>query len=418
MNRRFWQLWTAAFCSEVGEWMLQIALPVLVYRATGSATSTAAMMIIGMLPAVLLSPVTGVLADRVHRPGLLRVVCVGQALVAAPLLLDDTMCWVVMALQTSLAAFFEPARNALVADLVPLDRVTSANGLLASGNNVARLVGAWLGGTLLAIGGISMVYVVYAAVLCVGALALAGRFPRAAKKKRRPPTRDWLDGLADIRRDRRLWTFGAALTLTSIGQGMFLVLYVPFVLDTLAAGPEGVGLLRGVQAIGGLAAGFVIATVARRVRPDRLLGWGSIFFGLLCAVIWHGPAATTALGVYVGLFIAVGVPGVAANTGLLATLQTAVPPAAVGRLLATAFAAMAFGSTVGMLIAGAAADTVGTTALLDGQAALYLVGGVLVLAHQHRHRLRDTGRPGGAGGEPAELHPGQQRDDRTGQPVG
>ncbi len=419
MSRRFWRLWTAAFCSEVGEWMLQIALPVLVYRATGSATSTAAMMIVGMLPAVLLSPVTGVLADRVHRPALLLTVCLGQALVAAPLLLDDGLCWVVMALQTSLAAFFEPARNALVADLVPADRVTAANGLLASGNNVARLVGAWLGGTLLAAGGVALVYVVYAAVLCAGALALVGRFPRTRKEKR-SPSRDWLDGIADIRRDRGLWTFGVALTLSSVGQGMFLVLYVPFVLDTLAAGPEGVGLLRGVQAIGGLAAGFVIATVARRVRPDRLLGWGSICFGLLCAVIWHGPAATTALGVYVGLFVAVGVPGVAANTGLLATLQTSVAPAAVGRLLATALAVMALGATVGMLVAGAAADAVGTTALLDGQAALYLVAGTLVLAHQHRHRLRDAHRPGGsggAGGEPAQLHPGQQRDDRAGQPI-
>jgi MFS family permease len=141
------RLWLAAFCSETGEWMLQIALPVLVFQTTGSVASTATMMVVGLLPGVLLSPVTGVVADRVRRPRLLLLVCLGQAVVAAPLLVDAALCWLVMALQTSLAAFFEPARNALVADLVPADRRTSANGLLSAGSNIARLVGAWLGGT-------------------------------------------------------------------------------------------------------------------------------------------------------------------------------------------------------------------------------------------------------------------------------
>ncbi|MDQ3790936.1 MAG: MFS transporter, partial [Actinomycetota bacterium] len=118
------RLLLASLCSETAEWMLQIALPVLVFQATGSAASTALMMVLGLLPMVLLSPVTGLAADRVHRPRLLLVVCLGQAVVAAPLLADDAMCWVVMALQTSLAAFFEPARNALVADLVPMERRT------------------------------------------------------------------------------------------------------------------------------------------------------------------------------------------------------------------------------------------------------------------------------------------------------
>lgn len=410
---KFARLWVAAFCSEVGEWMLQIALPVLVFQATGSTASTAAMMVVGLLPAVLLSPVAGVAADRVHRPRLLLFVCLGQAAVAAPLLVDNAMCWLVMALQTSLAAFFEPARNALVADLVPAGRLTSANGLIAAGNNVARLTGAWLGGLTLALGGIVLVYSVYAGVLVLGALALVARFPVTTMKTAAKPVRDLLDGLAMIRADRRLWTVGGALMLMCVAQGMFVVLYVPFVLDTLAAGPDGVGLLRGVQAIGGFVAGFAVATVARRVAPERMFAWGAVCFGAVSAVIWHGPALTTALGVYVGLFIAVGVPGVVTNSGLLAVLQTAVPPAATGRLLGTALAAMTLGTVLGLVLAGAVASP----ALLDVQALLHVGAGGLLLAHQHHHRRRDARRAGAAGREPAQLHAGEQRDDRAGQPV-
>jgi len=407
------RLWLAAFCSETGEWMLQIALPVLVFQATGSVASTAAMMVVGLLPGVLLSPVTGVVADRVRRPRLLLLVCLGQAAVAAPLLADEAMCWLVMAAQTCLAAFFEPARNALVADLVPADRRTSANGALAAGSNIARLVGAWLGGVLLTVGGVPLVYVVYAAILVTGALAMLGRFPHAAPRPPSHPVRDWLDGLADIRRDRRLWTIGAAVVLLAVAQGIFLVRYVPFVLDSLHAGASGVGLLRGVQAIGGLVAGFALATVARRCTPDRLLSVGAVCFGVLSAVIWHGPGVTTALGVYIGLFSAVGAPGVVIGTGIAGVLQTAVPAAATGRLVATAFAAMTLGNVCGMVLAGAVESPV----LLDVQWLLLVAAGALLLAHQHRDRRRDARRARGAGREPAQLHTREQRDDRAGQHV-
>lgn len=365
------RLCVAAFCSEVGEWMMQIALPILVYQATGSVTSTAAMMIVGLVPAVLLSPMAGVLADRVDRRLLLLGVCLGQLLVAAPLLVDADTSWLVMAGQASLAAFFEPARNALVPEVS--DNVNAANGFLAAGANVARLVGAWLGGLLFAVGGVEAVYIGYAGALTVAAVALLPRLGVKPLSSRRSPMRDWLDGLVAF---RRVWTVGVVLTLMSVSQGMFLVLFVPFVLDTLTAGPGGVGLLRGVQAIGGLAAGFAVAALARRLAPQRMLGWGAVCFGVLSALIWHGPALTTALGVYIGLFIAVGVPGVVANSGLLSVLQTAVPPQEIGRVMSTAFAVMALGTAAGMLLAGVAD---GASFLLDAQAALYVVAGVLAL---------------------------------------
>ena len=372
------RLCVAAFCSEVGEWMMQIALPILVYQATGSITSTAAMMIVGLVPAVLLSPVAGVLADRVDRRLLLLGVCLGQLLVAAPLLVDADTSWLVMAGQASLAAFFEPARNALVPEVS--ENVNAANGFLAAGANVARLVGAWLGGLLFAAGGVEAVYFGYAVALVVAAAALVPRLGVKPLPSNRSPARDWLDGLVAF---RRVWTVGVVLTLMSVSQGMFLVLFVPFVLDTLTAGPGRVGLLRGVQAIGGLAAGFAIAALARRLAPERMLGWGAVCFGVLSALIWHGPALTTTLGVYIGLFIAVGVPGVVANSGLLSVLQTAVPPREIGRVMSTAFAVMALGTAAGMLLAGVAD---GASFLLDGQAALYVVAGVLALALGQRHR--------------------------------
>jgi MFS family permease len=385
---RFARLWVAAFCSETAEWMLQVALPVAVYQATGSATSTALMMVLGLVPAVVLSPAAGVLADRVDRGRLLCWIALGQAVVAAPLLAFDDATWLgaaVMAAQTALAALFEPARNALLPEAVGPERVAAANGMLATATTIARLAGAWLGGLLFAVAGIECVYLGYAAVLAVAVLALAAPFgSRPHGTVRTPAVREWLDGLGMIRRDRRLWVAGGAMLLAAIAQGMFLVLFVPFVLDGLRRGPEAIGLLRGIQAVGGLAAGVGLAVLARRTTPSRLLGWGALLSGVLSAVTWNSPNLTTALGVYIGLFALAGAPGVVANSGLMSVLQTAVPPAATGRLISSAVAVLALGTTIGMLVAGVCVDLVGGTALLNAQATLYVLAGLLVLAVRPR----------------------------------
>lgn len=384
MNRGFARLWLASFCSETGEWMLQISLPILVYQQTGSTASTAAMMIVGLLPAVVLSPVAGVLADRLDRRVLLVIVCLGQALVAAPLLVMGSAAWLgylVMAGQASLAALFEPARTAVVPELVGHDRIGAANGLLGSCTNIARLVGASLGGALFGFGGIVLVYPVYAGALVLAVVVLLPRFvlPPRDPVPRRAFLREWVDGLTVIRHDRRLWTVGGVLALMSLAQGMFLVLFVPFVLDVLDAGAPGTGLLRGVQAIGGLVAGVAVAALARRVSPRWMIGWGTLAIGVLSAVIWNGPHLTTAFGVYIGLFILVGVPGVLANAGLLSTLQTAAPAALTGRLMSTAFGAISLCTAAGMLLAGVGTRWIGLAGLLNLQCAMQILAGVLAL---------------------------------------
>jgi Na+/melibiose symporter-like transporter len=144
-----------------------------------------------------------------------------------------------------------------------------------------------------------------AALLLAGALLLP-RFPVPAVGGARSPVtsmaRQWLDGLAAVRSSRTLRVTGLTLVLSAFAQGMFLVLFVLFVLETLDGGESGVGLLRGVQAIGGLSAGIAVATVLRRAPPVALLGWGTVVLGLISAVIWHLPQVTLVFGAYVGLF--------------------------------------------------------------------------------------------------------------------
>ncbi|OZM72979.1 MFS transporter [Amycolatopsis antarctica] len=382
----FARLCLASFLSESAEWMLQVALPVLVFQATGSASLTAAGMVLGLLPAVLLSPLAGVLADRWDRRLLLCGTAVAQLLVALPLLAaagNLPIVYAVMAGQAASAAVFEPARNALVPDLLGPDRVVPGNGLIGVGASVARLTGAWAGGVLLAAGGLPAVLAGYGGALALSVALLAPRFARAPVVAQPAPAgsawRQWLDGLAEFRRDRTLRVAGAVLLVMSVAQGMFLVLFVLFVLRGIGGDEADVGLLRGVQAIGGIAAGVALATVARRTAPPVLLGTGTVLVGLVSLLIWHTPAFTSATSVYVVLFALVGAPAVLSMAGLTGVLQNATEPRMTGRVLGTAFAGVAAGTATGMLAAGALADRAGLPVLLTAQALLYVLAGLLAL---------------------------------------
>ncbi|MEV4050569.1 MFS transporter [Amycolatopsis sp. NPDC049688] len=384
----FARLWVAAFFGETAEWMLQVALPVHVFQRTGSAATTALSIVLGLLPAVLLSPVAGVVADRWNRRAVLFGVCLGLAVVALPLLAEPgvAVVYAVMAAQAALASVFEPARNALVPELVGVADVTAANGLMSVNGSVARLAGGWAGGALLGSGGLADVVTGYLAVLAVAAALLAKPFRRVAASPpapaREPVVRAWLDGLRELVGNRRLRRTGAALVFTSLAQGMFLVLFVVYVLQVLGGSEADVGLLRGVQALGGLAAGFALATVARRVAPAALLGWGSLALGLLSAVIWNLSLVTTALGVYVGLFVVAGAPGVVVGAGTLSEIQSAVAPERAGRVLSTTFAAIATCTTAGALLAGTLVATTGPAVLLNVQAGVHVLAGALMLVRK------------------------------------
>jgi hypothetical protein len=94
---------------------------------------------------------------------------------------------------------------------------------------------------------------------------------------------------------------------------------------------------------------------------------------------WNLPVLTTAIGFYLGLFVAVGIPGVATSTGLVTTVQSLTPATHLGRVFATFETAAGALAAVGVLAAGALADRFGVVAILDAQALLYVLCGVLAL---------------------------------------
>lgn len=326
-HRDFRRLWLAGLISDSGDWLLLVSLPILVFQLTGSPLQTSFAFLVELAPAVLLGPVAGHLADRWDRRRLLVGITLVQAVALLPLLLvqdraDLPVLYAVIAVEAAMLTLFGPAKNALLPTLVPAEQLVPANSLIGLNQNLGRLAGGALGGLLLVVSGlplivaVDLVTFVAAAALIASIAAGTGDRDDAAQAQAQAAA-----GRQRVFAGRRIRAGLTVAVLAGCAQGIFVVLFVVWVVRELGGGAAETGLLRGVQAIGSIGVGLLLATGRRTPGPATLIAAGSAAFGLISVVVWNGPALTTALPVYIGLFIVVGAPGIAMLTGLISLLQ-------------------------------------------------------------------------------------------------
>ncbi|WP_285115995.1 MFS transporter [Leifsonia sp. fls2-241-R2A-40a] len=409
-RRDFALIWTAGLVSDTGDWLLMIALPLFALSVTGSALGASTVFLVELVPMLLVGSFLGVLVDRWDHRRTIVVVALLQGVLLLPLLAASAdrmgIVYAVAAVEAVLGAIINPARQAMIPRLVGRDQLARGNALVAVSDNLARLVGSPLGGLSFALWGLPGVVIADAVSYLVTALlvsfvrpnrpadAAAGTDdpaahdgePAAAAERR--ILREWMDGLALIARSATLRTIALLSALGGVAQGLFLVLFLVYVTQNLGAGDTGAGIIRGVQAIGGVLGGLVAGLLARRFGPRSMIGGGYLLFGLLSLLTWNLAPFTTALWVYAGLFIAMGIPGVTTATGEITLVQTAVPPKALGRVIAAITTVDGAAQAVGLLVGGLLADSGDIVPILDVQASLYLLCGVIgIIALRDRSRL-------------------------------
>jgi MFS family permease len=401
-NRNFLLLWTGGLVSDMGDWILLVALPVYVFQLTGSALIMSTVFVVELVPALIVGQLAGVLVDRWDRRRVLVWTNVLQAALLAPLVLVTTedrmwIIYLVAGTQACLARVSMPAKAALIPSIVAPEQLTSANSLSAVADNLARLVGSPLGGIAISLFGLVGVIVLDAATFLVSAVLSA--WVRPAPEPNRPPAEappslvdSWADGMATIRRTPQLFAVLAIGALSQVAQGIFVVLFVVFVLQELDGTGGDVGLIRGVQAIGGMLGGLTIGALSSRFSPRALIGWGFVVFGAIALATWNAPMFTTAIGVYAGLFVLAGIPGVATMTGLLTAIQSLAPSTHLGRVFAAFDTAAGGLQAVGVLVAGALADRMGVVTILNAQGTIYVCCGLLALVALRAKAISATGR--------------------------
>lgn len=368
---------TGTILSNSAQWIQQVTLSWLVYDLTGSGAMLGTLNLVRSLATLGLSPFAGVAIDRLPRRLLLYgsyawlftiSLVFGFILMALP-----TAIWplYVFALLGGVAmAVNMPLTQTLIFSLVPRAVAPSAVALNQTGWAVMRSLGPAMGGFLILWFGPSGNFFVQAAAYLLVALTVT---QLAIPKMVAPATTvsagsSFREGLRYLR--------GAPTTRAFLFMGWVLPLFIIpifsamtpiFAKDVFHGGPDTLGVLLSAVGIGGIAGGFVTASLGRLERRG-LLQLGAL---LLTSLSLIGVALSTTVWAAFICFVLSGFFEMIYLTTNQTLLQLSIPDELRGRV--TGIVSLNMGlMPLGALVAGFGADLLGPRAVtlaMSGMAA-------------------------------------------------
>ncbi len=326
----------------------------------------------------------GVIADRLPRFRVMMAADLGAAAawggLAVLLITGWAPLWLLITLSAvagMATAMFFPASTGVVPEVVPAERLQTANGLLRLGMNGARIGGFAVAGGCVALLGAGWTMVINAGLLLASAAFTAGlRLPRVSTSASAPGSmlRDLREGWYEFRSRQWLWVPVTQFAFVVMALQAVWTVIGPVVANERLGGPKGWSWVLGAESVGMLV-GVLIAIRVRPRRPVRLV----VFMAFPLALV------PLALGVGAPLLVAAlvaFVAGVALDTLTVVwdtTLQREIPQSALSRVSSyDALGSLMLGP-VGMLLAGPAVALVGAQASMLGSAVLIAVASLLAL---------------------------------------
>ena len=368
--------------SLVGTWMTRVAMSWLVYRLTGSALLLGVAAFIGQIPGLFLSPLAGVIVDRVDRHKLVvitQILLMLQSFALAVLTLTGRIniyeVIVLAFIQGCITAFDTPARQSLMARLVEnREELSNAIAINAAITDSSRLIGPSIAGLIIAatnegacflIDGISFIAVI-ASLLCM-----------RLKPVEKTPTKAGMltqlrEGWAYVSGSLPLRSVLLLFALVSLMGWPFMVLLPVFAAQVLHGGPHTMGFLTGAVGLGALMAALSMV-FRRNVRGLVVkLPQSAILFGvgLICFGLSRWQWLSMLLMVVVGFGMVKGL--VSSST----ILQTLVDEEMRGRTMSYYTLAMLGMGPFGNLMAGAMANALGAPVTVMITGAACVIGGI------------------------------------------
>jgi MFS family permease len=193
-NSNFRRLWLAQIVSEIGDWFYTLAIYTLLLQLTGHAGSVAMALVLQVIPQTFVGPTAGVVNDRLRRKHVMIAADLIRCVVVLAMLLvrSASTVWLVyplLLIETTMTAFFEPARTAVIPNISSEGEVLVANTLSSATWSVNLMIGASIGGVVAAFFGRDTVFVLNALSFLASAFFIRGMRFSEPHAESAPPLR-------------------------------------------------------------------------------------------------------------------------------------------------------------------------------------------------------------------------------------
>ncbi len=374
-NRDFTRLWIGDLVSQFGSAITSIAASILVYRATGSALSVGLMMMATSLPGLIFGLIAGVFVDRMDRRRIMIATEVSRAVLIAliPLLLPHGIGWmyVIVALSSTVAQFFNPAHESVLPDVATDEELASANALLSVSSYGAMGLGFAAAGFITSRLSVETAFFIDSGTFLLSALMiLLVRLPftpAVDKASVGLVFRNLKEGGRFLWNSPVLRASFLIMIPVFIAYGFQNTLVLPFATRALHATELDYGLIEGLGLAGFVVAGFVMASLADRLREGQ---WMAVsFIGMGIGTILFSQALSVPMAI--ALYVVINFMNVPAFIGRRLIIQRNTRRDVRGRVTSAFFVLRDLMYVIGMGLAGLG-DVVDLRLLV-------LIGGVVLL---------------------------------------
>lgn len=444
-NTNFRNLWLGQVVSQIGDYFAFLALTVVVSGFSDNAEETtfavSGMMLSFTLPRLFFGLLAGVFVDRWDRRRTMLVsdfLRSGITLLMVPAVLSGNL-WAIYALafaMSTVGTLFNPAKGALIPELVPVEHLISANSLSQTTQMLAILIGPGLAGSTLWLVGAGnewVAFVVDSASYLVSAVMIwlvrapvravvqaAGEAAARGFGAVQQVWRELLVGLKALFFSRTMATLAVIFAFVMLGIGAINVLWVVWMkehfgyVDTELAWRFSVldiGFGAGMM-VSSMVAGNIFSNVAPKwFLVVSLAGTGAslVAFGFMPDYLWLF-ADTVLMGVFVAPI----------NTGIMTLMQIVVPNRQLGRVGGGFSTLGDTASVISVGGAGVAAATLGIPMVFAIAGALCLAMGIASWALIPSLTLKDkvpdeetlgeTASSGGVSSEPVVLYSSESKE--------
>lgn len=396
-DRNFATFWLAALVSNTGGWISNLTVPFVLFQVTGSALWVGYFSVAAFVPALLLGPVGGLVADRFDRRRVLLVTQAGAAAAALALwaiwqsgVRNPAVILIPVVFAGICQGFNLPSWQSFVHDLVARESLRSAVTLNSVQFNAARAIGPLVGGIILVTAGPAWSFLINFAsfgFVVVALLLVRAKEPQEFHVSMRNPARQFLNALQYIPTQPGIViAIIGSVVVGMLGQPIFS-LTVVLARSVYNVDEFRFGLLNVALGVGAILAVPLLSGAGGRFSLSRAVTVGMIGcgIGLTSLSMIHDFSGA------VPLLILTGASLILCMAGTNTAIQLIVRDTMRGRVLSIRQVAFMTAIPTGALLGGLVSDWVGVQPFLlfCGIGMFVAVGVISALPGRRLQRLND-----------------------------